>query len=67
MEVDRNTPSLMNLRAARWFGRDGAAIKPLNLTPREQTDLVVFLETLSSFSNPWRPDDNGRCDWAPHG
>ena len=45
----------------------GAVIKPLNLTPREQTDLVVFLETLSSFSNPWRPDDNGRCDWAPHG
>jgi len=38
------------------------AAKPLNLTAREQTDLVVFLETLSAFSNPWRPDDNGRRD-----
>src|SRR5688572_24176018 len=25
VEVDRNTPSLMNLRAARWFGWDGAS------------------------------------------
>jgi len=36
--------------------------RPLNLTAREQTDLVVFLETLTTFSNPWRPEDpNGRC------
>ena len=34
----------------------------LHLTPREQTDLVVFLESLSTFSNPWRPDDAGRCE-----
>ena len=40
----------------------GAGPGPLNLTPREQTDLVVFLESLSTFSNPWRPDDSGRCD-----
>jgi hypothetical protein len=33
----------------------------LNLTAREQTDLVVFLESLSTFANPWRPDDDGRC------
>jgi cytochrome c peroxidase len=36
--------------------------RPLNLTAREQTDLVVFLETLTTFINPWRPEDpNGRC------
>ena len=29
---------------------------------REQTDLVVFLESLSTFSNPWRPEDASRCD-----
>ena len=40
----------------------GAGPGPLNLTTREQTDLVVFLESLSTFSNPWRPDDSGRCD-----
>lgn len=22
----------------------------------------LLLETLSTFSNPWRPEDNGRCD-----
>jgi hypothetical protein len=31
-----------------------------NLTTREQTDLVVFLESLSTFSNPWRPEDVAR-------
>ena len=43
--------------------RSGAKqAQPLNLTAREQTDLVVFLETLTTFSNPWRPEDpNGRC------
>ena len=41
--------------------KDGRPAKPLNLTPREQTDLVVFLESLSTFSNPWRPDDGGQC------
>jgi len=33
----------------------------------EQTDLVVFLESLSTFSNPWRPDDGGsalKCRFA---
>ncbi len=43
--------------------KDAKPATPLNLTPREQTDLVVFLETLSTFTNPWRQDDpNGRCD-----
>ena len=42
--------------------KNGKPGKPLKLTPAEQTDLVVFLETLSSFSNPWRPEDNGRCN-----
>ncbi len=41
--------------------KDEKPAKPLNLTPREQTDLVVFLESLSTFSNPWRPDDGGQC------
>jgi cytochrome c peroxidase len=41
--------------------KDGQPGKPLELTPREQTDLVVFLESLSTFSNPWRPDDGGVC------
>jgi cytochrome c peroxidase len=42
--------------------KDSRPARPLNLTQREQTDLVVFLESLSTFSNPWRPDDGGRCD-----
>src|SRR5437667_7878940 len=41
--------------------KDGRPAKPLNLTREEQTDLVVFLESLSTFSNGWRPDDGGQC------
>jgi cytochrome c peroxidase len=41
--------------------KDGRPAKPLNLTQREQTDLIVFLQSLSTFSNPWRPDDGGEC------
>ncbi|HKW37337.1 MAG TPA: cytochrome c peroxidase [Burkholderiales bacterium] len=37
-------------------------LRPLHLTAAEQTDLVVFLESLSTFSNPWRPDEKGRCE-----
>jgi cytochrome c peroxidase len=40
----------------------GPEFKPLKLTAAEQTDLVVFLESLSTFNNPWRPDDRGRCE-----
>jgi len=43
------------LDPVRLHAKDGRPAKPLNLTPREQTDLVVFLESLSTFSNPWRP------------
>ena len=50
-----------DLDPVRLHAKDGRPAKPLNLTPREQTDLVVFLESLSTFSNPWRPDDGGRC------
>ena len=46
----------------RLHAKDGLPAKPLNLSPREQSDLVVFLESLSTFSNPWRPEDGGRCD-----
>ena len=49
------------LDPASLHAKDGRPAKPLNLTPREQTDLVVFLESLSTFSNPWRPDDGGQC------
>ncbi len=49
------------LDPASLHAKDGRPAKPLDLTPREQTDLVVFLESLSTFSNPWRPDDGGQC------
>jgi hypothetical protein len=42
--------------------KDGRSAVPLKLTKSEQTDLVVFLESLSTFTNPWRPDDGGRRD-----
>jgi cytochrome c peroxidase len=71
-------PSLRNLMLTAPYGHDGdvetiaevvrrhagdghAAGAP-GLTPREQTDLVVFLESLSTFANPWRPEDTGRCE-----
>jgi cytochrome c peroxidase len=50
------------LDPVRLHAGTGPSAGPLNLTAREQTDLVVFLESLSTFSNPWRPDDGGRCD-----
>ena len=46
----------------RLRAKDGKPATPLKLTAREQVDLVVFLESLSTFSNPWRPDDGGRCE-----
>jgi cytochrome c peroxidase len=45
----------------RMHAKDGQPVQPLNLTAREQSDLVVFLESLSTFSNPWRPEDDGHC------
>ncbi len=50
------------LDPVRLHAKDGKPSRPLKLTPREQTDLVVFLESLSTFTNPWRPDDGGRCE-----
>jgi cytochrome c peroxidase len=49
------------LDPVRLHAKDGPPASPLNLSPREQTDLVVFLESLSTFSNPWRPDEGGQC------
>jgi len=49
------------LDTASLHAKDGRPAKPLDLTAREQTDLVVFLESLSTFSNSWRPDDGGVC------
>jgi len=46
----------------RLHAKDGRPGHPLNLSPREQSDLVVFLESLTTFSNPWRPDDAGHCE-----
>src|SRR4026207_453244 len=42
--------------AVRHYSERGSSeLKPLQLTASEQTDLVVFLETLSTFKHPWRP------------
>jgi cytochrome c peroxidase len=42
--------------------KNGTPGKPLRLTKDEQNNLVVFLETLSTFTNPWRQEDpNGKC------
>ncbi len=49
------------LDPVRLHAKDGKPAKPLDLTAREQTDLIVFLQSLSTFSNPWRPDDGGEC------
>jgi cytochrome c peroxidase len=49
------------LDPVRLHAKDARPAKPLNLTREEQTDLVVFLESLSTFSNSWRPDDGGQC------
>ena len=43
-------------------GKGGSGkLTPLKLTAAEQTDLVVFLESLNTFTNPWRPEDGGQC------
>lgn len=48
--------------AVRHYSERGSVeVKPRGLSPREQSDLVVFLESVSTFSNPWRPEDHGRC------
>lgn len=41
--------------------RGSDAVKPLKLSAAAQTDLVVFLESISTLSNPWRPEDHGQC------
>ena len=48
--------------AVRHYSERGSSeIKPLKLTASEQTELVVFLESLSTFNNPWRPSELDRC------
>jgi cytochrome c peroxidase len=48
--------------AVRHYSERGSKeIGPLKLSAGEQSDLVVFLESLSTFNNPWRPDDLNRC------
>jgi cytochrome c peroxidase len=48
--------------AVRHYSERGSKeIQPVKLTAAEQSDLVVFLESISTFSNPWRPDDLNRC------
>lgn len=46
----------------RRHAADGQPAGAPSLTTHEQTDLVVFLESLSTFSNPWRPEEASRCD-----
>ncbi|MEA3194587.1 MAG: cytochrome c peroxidase [Betaproteobacteria bacterium] len=49
-------------QAVRHYSETGSReIEPRKLTAAEQSDLVVFLESLSTFSNPWRPEDKGTC------
>ena len=50
------------LDPVRLHAKDGKPAVPLKLTAREQNDLVVFLESLSTFNNGWRPDEGGRCE-----
>ncbi|MGZ5153875.1 MAG: hypothetical protein ACXWI6_26930, partial [Burkholderiales bacterium] len=45
----------------RLHAKDGKRGTPLKLTAGEQRDLVVFLESLSTYNNGWRPDDGGPC------
>jgi hypothetical protein len=45
----------------RLHANDGQPTGAGDLSVREQTDLIVFLESLSTFANPWRPEDAGRC------
>jgi cytochrome c peroxidase len=45
----------------RLHANDGQPAGATDLTVREQTDLIVFLESLSTFANPWRPEDACRC------
>jgi cytochrome c peroxidase len=51
-----------SLDPVRLHAKDGQPSQPLNLSAREQSDLVVFLESLSTFTNAWRPEEGGRCD-----
>jgi cytochrome c peroxidase len=48
--------------AVRHYSERGSdEVKPLKLSAAAQSDLVVFLESLSTLSNPWRPEDHARC------
>jgi cytochrome c peroxidase len=50
-------------QAVRHYSETGSSeVKPLKLGAAEQGDLVVFLESLSTMNNPWRPEDAGACD-----
>ena len=46
----------------RLHAKDGRRATPLRLTAAEQNDLVVFLESISTFQNGWRPEAHARCD-----
>jgi cytochrome c peroxidase len=41
--------------------RGSDAVRPLKLSAQQQSDLVVFLESVSTLSNPWRAEDHGEC------
>jgi cytochrome c peroxidase len=46
----------------RHYSEVGSSeVKPLELGAAQQTDLVVFLESISTLSNPWRPEDHAQC------
>jgi cytochrome c peroxidase len=46
----------------RHYSEKGSTALPaLKLSAAAQTELVVFLESVSTLSNPWRPEDHARC------
>jgi len=48
--------------AVRHYSERGSgALEALKLTAAQQSDLVVFLESISTLSNPWRPEDHAEC------
>ena len=46
----------------RLHAKDGKRGTPLKLSAAEQRDLVVFLESLSTFAIGWRSDERGGCN-----
>lgn len=55
---DGSVPTLADAVDLELYYRSGEQGRPLILTPQEKSDLVAFLESLTSLSQPWRSLDN---------